>query len=78
MKNLFIALAFMLIGIFAFANNAVENSLVLNDPGEIVITQPTFEKIKVQTIIKEQLCADIYDVYIDGEYAGTIVVVYEC
>lgn len=77
MKNLFLALAFMLIGTFAFANNSeLESPVVLNDT-EIVTTQVTSEMVKVQTTIQEQLCADIYDVYIDGEYAGTRVVIYE-
>jgi len=78
MKNLFFALAFMLIGTFAFANNADKNNIILNDTEDMVMTQPISEMVKVQTDIKEQLCADVYDVYIDREYAGTLVVVYEC
>jgi len=78
MKNLFFALAFMLMGTFAFANNSeLESSVVLNDT-EMVTTQSNTEMIKSQTIVRLDLCVDIYDVYVDGEYVGTLVVAYEC
>ena len=78
MKNFFFALAFMLMGTFAFANNLNENTVVLNDTEEMVMNLPASEMVKVKTTIQEKLCGDVYDVYVDGEYVGTIVVIYEC
>ncbi|SFB80683.1 hypothetical protein SAMN04487891_102444 [Flagellimonas taeanensis] len=77
MKNLFFALAFMLVGTFAFANNTEKNTALLNET-EMVTAPVSSEMVKVQTTVQEDLCADVYDVYIDGEYAGTIVIIYEC
>ncbi|WP_418501793.1 hypothetical protein [Flagellimonas sp.] len=77
MKNLFFALAFMLVGTFAFANNTEDTTALLNET-EMVTAPVSTEMVKVQTTVREDLCADVYDVYVDGEYAGTIVVIYEC
>ena len=77
MKNLFFALAFMLVGTFAFANNTNENTVVLNET-EMVMSHATPEMVKVETTVQEDVCADIYDVYIDGDYAGTLIVIYDC
>ena len=38
MKNVFFALAFMLVGTFAFANNSVEAELNLNENFEVINT----------------------------------------
>lgn len=75
MKNLFFALAFMLMGTFAFANTNEMNleNPVVNDK-EITAMQPVSEIADVQTMIQEDLCIDIYE-FSDGT---VIIVVYDC
>ena len=70
MKNLFFALAFMLMGTFAFANNNVEVEATSIEI-ETSVTQQTLETTNVLTTVQEDWCADIY---VDTE-TGEIVLV---
>lgn len=65
MKNLFCALAFMLMGTFAFANNAKEASTVSYDEAvELINTSTNYESIENNSLVDCLL--KITFVYEDG------------
>lgn len=74
MKNLFFALAFMLMGTFAFANNNIETEKISIET-KTSVPQQSLEAIKTVTV-KEDWCADVYVDTETGEIV--LVVMYPC
>jgi len=71
MRKLFFALAFVLIGSFAFANNSVETTKI--DIEEVKKTEK-FSVYKVNVIDEDGTCTIYHWVYFNGRYIGSFTI----
>jgi hypothetical protein len=71
MKNLFIALAFMLVGTFAFANNSIENKLNLESCKTELATTNDYTIVTNVDYQSADVCSITVSLYVDGELVGS-------
>lgn len=72
MKNVFFALAFMLVGTFAYAKNSKEVEILKTEKKiEATKTTKSDYEIVVKKIIKNDSCTELHVVYYRGKEVAT-------